>query len=108
MLRNGAKFHNGDPVTGEDVKFSFERYRGGAAKLLKDRGKEVQVLDARRVRLVMSRISRRSAMASRTTRTSKKASRLKAVSKRVQPIPAGYPAITPYLRVQGAGRALEF
>jgi ABC-type transport system substrate-binding protein len=24
-----AKFHNGDPVTAEDVKFSFERYRGG-------------------------------------------------------------------------------
>ncbi len=45
-----ARFHNGDPVTAEDVKFSFERYRGGAAKLLKDRVKEVQVVDARRVR----------------------------------------------------------
>src|SRR2546427_12801059 len=32
VLRQGAKFHNGDPVTAEDVKFSFERYRGGAAK----------------------------------------------------------------------------
>src|SRR6476469_10120927 len=31
-----ARFHNGDPVTAEDVKFSFERYRGGAAKVLKD------------------------------------------------------------------------
>src|SRR5580765_6508550 len=29
-LRANAKFHNGDPVTAEDVKFSFERYRGGA------------------------------------------------------------------------------
>ena len=28
VLRRGAKFHNGDPVTAEDVKFSFERYRG--------------------------------------------------------------------------------
>src|SRR5689334_5643814 len=28
LLRDGAKFHNGDPVTAEDVKFSFERYRG--------------------------------------------------------------------------------
>src|SRR3954449_3220506 len=28
VLRSGAKFHNGDPVTAEDVKFSFERYRG--------------------------------------------------------------------------------
>src|SRR5271169_5748897 len=28
VLRRGATFHNGDPVTAEDVKFSFERYRG--------------------------------------------------------------------------------
>ncbi len=53
VLRNGATFHNGEPVTAEDVKFSFERYRGGAAKLLKDRVKEVQALDARHVRFVM-------------------------------------------------------
>jgi len=53
VLRNGIKFHNGDPVTAEDVRFSFERYRGGAAKLLKDRVKEVQVVDARHVRFVM-------------------------------------------------------
>src|SRR5215467_773284 len=31
-LRRGARFHNGEPVTAEDVKFSFERYRGSAAK----------------------------------------------------------------------------
>jgi len=29
-LRKGLKFHNGDPVTAEDVKFSYERYRGTA------------------------------------------------------------------------------
>jgi peptide/nickel transport system substrate-binding protein len=48
-----AKFHNGDPVTAEDVKFSFERYRGGAAALLKEKVKEVRVVDARRVRFVL-------------------------------------------------------
>src|SRR5574342_1201466 len=50
VLRRNAKFHNGDPVTADDVKFSFDRYKGAAAKLLKDRVKEVQVVDARRVR----------------------------------------------------------
>src|SRR5215471_13377357 len=37
VLRKGARFHNGEPVTAEDVKFSFERYRGVSAKVLKDR-----------------------------------------------------------------------
>ena len=36
-LRKNVRFHNGDPLTAEDVKFSFERYRGAAAKSLKDR-----------------------------------------------------------------------
>src|SRR5260370_9040254 len=53
VLRQNAKFHNGEPVTAEDVKFSFERYRGGAAKLLKDKVKELQVVDARRVRFLL-------------------------------------------------------
>src|SRR3974377_1371047 len=36
VVRDGAKFHNGDPVTTEDVKFSFERYRGTSHDLIKN------------------------------------------------------------------------
>src|SRR5204862_1758826 len=53
VLRAGAKFHNGEPVTADDVKFSFERYRGGSAKLLKDKVREVRVVDPRRIRFVL-------------------------------------------------------
>jgi peptide/nickel transport system substrate-binding protein len=50
VLRKGARFHNGDPVTAEDVKFSFERYRGTAASTYKARIAAVEVVDAQRVR----------------------------------------------------------
>ena len=43
-LRQNARFHNGEPVTAEDVKFSFERYRGASATLLKSKVKEVQAV----------------------------------------------------------------
>ncbi|HSE03126.1 MAG TPA: ABC transporter substrate-binding protein, partial [Methylomirabilota bacterium] len=53
VLRKNAKFHNGDPVTAEDVKFSFERYKGASAKLLKDKVKEIQTPAPNRVRFIL-------------------------------------------------------
>src|SRR5437773_952906 len=51
VLRRGVRFHNGDPVTAEDVKFSLERYRGGGASTLKARVAGVDVVDPQRVRI---------------------------------------------------------
>ena len=44
-LRPGLKFHNGDPVTTEDVKFSFERYKGASAKVLQEHVAQVEIVD---------------------------------------------------------------
>jgi len=52
-LREGLKFHNGDPFTAEDVKFSFHRYRGTSARQLHDRVKAVEIVDPHRVRFVL-------------------------------------------------------
>ncbi|HEX3178296.1 MAG TPA: ABC transporter substrate-binding protein, partial [Methylomirabilota bacterium] len=49
-LRQGITFHNGAPITPEDVRFSFERYRGSGAKILHDRVARVETVDARQVR----------------------------------------------------------
>jgi peptide/nickel transport system substrate-binding protein len=53
VIRKNARFHNGDPVTAEDVKFTFERYKGSAAKLLKEKVREIQILAPNRVRFVL-------------------------------------------------------
>src|SRR5205807_1763265 len=42
------KFHNGDPFTAEDVKFSFHRAKG--AKLLREKVKDVEIVSPTRVR----------------------------------------------------------
>jgi peptide/nickel transport system substrate-binding protein len=49
-LRRGARFHNGEPVTTDDVKFSFERYKGAGAGELHARVRQVELVDAATVR----------------------------------------------------------
>lgn len=49
-LRRGLKFHNGDPVTTEDVKFSFERYKGVGASELQARVRQVEIVNPLTVR----------------------------------------------------------
>ena len=44
-LRRGLKFHNGDPLTAEDVKFSYERYKGAGAKAFQERVQQVEIVD---------------------------------------------------------------
>ena len=50
VLRQGVKFDNGDPVTAEDVKFSFERYRGANGTTMKARVAAIETPDPQHVR----------------------------------------------------------
>src|SRR5881397_2400478 len=47
--------HNGDVMTAEDVKFSFERYRGASSTDLKAKVARVEVLDPHRIRFNLKR-----------------------------------------------------
>jgi peptide/nickel transport system substrate-binding protein len=47
-LREGLKFHNGDPFTAEDVRFSFHRAKG--AKVLQEKVRDVEIAGPYRVR----------------------------------------------------------
>jgi peptide/nickel transport system substrate-binding protein len=51
VLRKGARFHNGDPVTADDARFSLERYRGIYARTLKDRIAAVETPEPGRLRI---------------------------------------------------------
>src|SRR2546428_9141471 len=51
-LRKGIKFHNGEPVTPQDVKFSYENYRGAKADVFKKKTERVELVDDRTIRFV--------------------------------------------------------
>jgi len=52
-LRRGLRFHNGDPITAEDVKFSFDRYNGAGARELRARVRQLDVVDPLTVRFTL-------------------------------------------------------
>jgi peptide/nickel transport system substrate-binding protein len=49
-LRPDVKFHNGQPVTAEDVKFTYENYRGAKADVLKGMTERIEIVDERTIR----------------------------------------------------------
>lgn len=49
-LRPNLTFHNGDKLTTEDVKFSFDRYQGAGASELKEKVKRIEIVDSRVIR----------------------------------------------------------
>ncbi len=49
-LRPNIKFHDGSPVTPEDVKFTYENYRGASAGILKAKLEKIDLPDNRTVK----------------------------------------------------------
>ena len=50
FLRPGTRFHDGSPVTGADVKWSYEHYRGAWGEALRANTQGVELVDDRTVR----------------------------------------------------------
>jgi peptide/nickel transport system substrate-binding protein len=49
-LRENIHFHDGSPVTPDDVKWSYEHYHGAWASVMHDRTDRIDILDKRTVR----------------------------------------------------------
>ena len=49
-MRPGTSFHNGEPVTTEDVKFTFENYSGAQADILHGVFSEIDLVDPSTIR----------------------------------------------------------
>jgi peptide/nickel transport system substrate-binding protein len=52
-LKRGLRFHNGDPITAEDVKFSFDRYNGAGVRELRARVRQLDIVDPLTVRFTL-------------------------------------------------------
>lgn len=52
-LREGLTFQNGDPLTADDAKFSFDRYKGANNNSIRNFVDRAEVLDKRTVRYVL-------------------------------------------------------
>ena len=48
-LRPGLKFHDGQPLTTADVKWTYENFKGAYAKLFRDKLEQIQVVDDRTI-----------------------------------------------------------
>jgi peptide/nickel transport system substrate-binding protein len=48
-LRPGLKFHDGQPLTTADVKWTYENYKGAHAKRFRDKLEHVQIVDDRTI-----------------------------------------------------------
>ena len=49
-LREGVKFHDGSPITIDDVRWSYENYRGSSAELLHQKTTHIKTIDDRTIR----------------------------------------------------------
>ena len=48
-LRPGLKFHDGQPLTTADVKWTYENYKGAYTKLFRDKLEHIQAVDDRTI-----------------------------------------------------------